>query len=69
MSPGSTETIELEFSCSDRPSFGPEGLGSDDDIGKVEAMNGVFCGASEAGFVPSHQTIVNLAHCLAQYKL
>jgi len=69
MSPVSTETIELEFSCSDGLSSGPPGLGSQDDVGKVETIEGVFCGASEAGFVPSHQTIVNLAHSFVQYKL
>ncbi|PLW06047.1 hypothetical protein PCANC_27914 [Puccinia coronata f. sp. avenae] len=67
-----SRTAMVEFSCSDLDHLShaqPHESEEDQDTSEVERMEGLFYGSSEAGFVPRHQTIVNLGGSSAQYML
>ncbi|EFP88824.2 uncharacterized protein PGTG_14163 [Puccinia graminis f. sp. tritici CRL 75-36-700-3] len=62
--------MTLEFACCD-PYSNPQEQASMEskEMEKVERVDGLFCGGSEAGFVPRHQQIVNLLHSRVHYSL
>jgi hypothetical protein len=62
--------ITLEFACCDPYSNPQEQVAMESqEMEKVERVDGLFCGGSEAGFVPRHQQIVNLIHSKVHYSL